>query len=143
MLKLIVAAAPYFLKAPGHKSDKQMARSFTALVLFVLSGISLILATFVFVTTQYGMTEGFLSVSFILFLLASVIYLKAGKPERTAPEPRSTIASNDPIAALLPDSIIDDPATSRILNQVSANPIATTLAAAAIGTIITREIMKD
>lgn len=143
MLKLIIAAAPYFLKASGQTSEKQMARSFTAIGLFVLSVISFIAAIFVFITLRYGLAEGFLSVGAIFFLLSCVTFLRVKKPKRDVAPNTPPIGSQDPIAALLPASIMKDPATSRIMNQVSANPIATTLAAVAIGTFITHEIMKD
>jgi len=49
----------------------------------------------------------------------------------------------DPIAALVPSAIMKDPAVTKLVGQITANPIATSVAAAAIGMIISREIMKD
>lgn len=143
MLKFLLAAAPYLLKAPGQTSQKQIARSFTALVLFALSGMTLAAATFIYVTSIYGAAIGFISVS-VMFLVAGLaLYFKAKNPRPSGKDNLPSSETSDPIAALVPESIMKDPTVTKLMNQVTANPVATSLAAAAIGMLITREIMKD
>ena len=143
MLKFLLAAAPYLLKAPSQTSQKQIARSFTALVLFGLSGMALAAATFIYVTSIYGAALGFITLS-IMFLLAGLaMYFKAKRPRRSGGDNLPSPTTSDPIAALVPDAIMKDPAVTKIMNQITSNPIATSVAAAAIGMLITREIMKD
>lgn len=143
MLKFLLAAAPYLLKAPSQTSQKQIARSFTALVLFALSGLTLAAATFIYVTSLYGAAIGFLTVS-IMFLVAGLaLYFKAKNASNLRNDNLPAAKTSDPIAALVPEAIMKDPAVTKIMNQVTANPVATSLAAAAIGMLITREIMKD
>jgi len=143
MLKFLIAAAPYVLKAPSQTSRKQVARSFIALVLLALSVVALIAAAFVYVTSIYGAAAGFVAVSAIFLIIGLPLFFKARNPRRLAKNAPPLIASSDPIAALVPDSVLRDPAVTKLLNQVVANPVATSLAAATIGMMITREIMKD
>ena len=143
MLKLLITAAPYLLRAPGQNSQKQIARSFTALVLFALSGLALVVAAFIYVTSIYGAAIGFLTVSVIFLMVGGIIYFKARNPKQLSNDNLPSTSTNDPVAALIPDGIMNDPAVSKLMGQVTANPIATSLAAATIGMIVTREIMKD
>ena len=143
MLKLLITAAPYLLKAPGHNSQKQIARSFTALVLFALSGLCVTVATFIYVMSVYGAAIGFLTVSVIFLVAGSILFFKARNPKQLSNDNLPAVSTNDPVAALIPDGIMKDPAVSKLLGQVTANPIATSLAAATIGMMLTREIMKD
>ena len=143
MLKFLLAAAPYLLKAPSKTSQKQIARSFTALVLFALSGIMLAAATFIYVTSLYGAAIGFITIS-VMFLIAGLaMYFKVRRPKQLHDDNLPSASTNDPIAALVPSAIMKDPAVTKLVGQITANPIATSVAAAAIGMIISREIMKD
>ena len=143
MLKLLITAAPYLLKARGQNSQKQIARSFTALVLFALSGLALIIAAFIYVTSIYGAAIGFIAISAIFMVGGSILYFKARTPKQLSNDNLPSASTNDPIATLIPEAIMKDPAVSKLMGQVTANPIATSLAAATIGIIVTREIMKD
>lgn len=145
MLKLLLATAPYLLKATSQTSKKQKVRSLTALVLFCLAGGALVAAAFVFVTSLYGAAVGFLTVSALFTLMGLVFYFKVKNPKsdkiKDVTSPAET--TTDPIAALIPEAALKDPAVAKLLNQVVSNPVATSLAAAAISMMITREIMKD
>jgi len=66
---------------------------------------------------------------------------KSPKPLKVN-QPRS-VQTADPLAGLIPESLMSDPAVTKLVGQIRANPIATSLAAATIGMLITREIMKD
>ena len=143
MLKLLLATAPYLLKAPSQTSKKQIARSFMALVLFALSGFAFVAAAFIYITTFYGAAVGFLSVGAIFLILALVLYYKAKNPKKPTKSTLPVAATTDPIAGLLPESLMQDPVVTKIMKQITANPVATSLAAATIGMMITREIMKD
>jgi len=145
MLKLLLATAPYLLKATSQSSKKQKVRSLTALVLFCFAGGALVAAAFVFVTSLYGAAVGFLTVSALFTLMGLVFYFKVKNPKsdkiKDVTSPAET--TTDPIAALIPEAALKDPAVAKLLNQVVSNPVATSLAAAAISMMITREIMKD
>ena len=143
MLKFLLAAAPYLLKAPNRNSHKQVARSFTALVLFAFSGLALCAAIFIYVTSLYGAALGFTSVSALLLIAGLAIFAKAKTPKGSNSGNLPAVQSSDPVAALVPDAVMEDPTVKRLMTQVAANPVATSLAAAAIGMLITREFMKD
>ncbi|NNE57264.1 MAG: hypothetical protein HKN36_04070 [Hellea sp.] len=144
MLKFLLAAAPYFLKTPGKNSKKQIARSFTALVLFAFSGFALVAAMFIYVTSLYGAALGFVSVSLVLFAMGIGLYLKAKWAlTQSSKVPAELAPTKDPIASIIPDSIIQEPTVKKLLNRISANPISTSVGAAAIGVLLAREILKD
>lgn len=143
MLKFLLTAAPYLLKAPSQSSQKQIARSFTALVLFAFSGITLCVAIFIFITSLYGPAIGFLCISVLLLLAGLALSYKAKHPTKSAVPAQNMSESQDPIAALVPDLILEDPTVKKALGHVSSNPVAASLAAVAIGMLITREFMKD
>lgn len=143
MLKFLLAAAPYLLKAPSQTSKKQIARSFTALVLFALSGMALVAATFVYVTSVYGAAIGFMSVSLVFLFTGLVLYFKTRSPKSLSKKHLPSSEISDPIASLVPEAVMRDPAVKKLMGQIIANPVAASLAAATIGMMITREIMKD
>jgi len=143
MLKFLLAAASYLLKAPSQTSQKQIARSFTALVLFALSGMALAAATFIYVTSIYGAAIGFMSISVMFSFAGLALYFKAKSPKLSGKDKLPSSDTSDPIASLVPDALMKDPTFTKVMNQVTANPVATSVATAAISMLITREIMKD
>jgi len=147
MLKILLAAAPYLLKA-SQSSEKQKARSFTALVLFALSGVMISAAIFVYLTSIYGAAVGFVSLSTFYLIVGLILVFKARKAHSTSrnlvsKDTKISTEIGDPMASFIPDAVLKDPAVTKILDQIKANPIATTLAAATIGMMLTREFMKD
>ena len=143
MLKLLLAAAPYVLSASPQKPKKRIARSLMASLLFALSGLMLTAAMFVYLTAVYGAAIGFLSVSALFFLVGLIMFFKSKSPKSLKVNQPRSVQSTDPLAGLIPESLMSDPAVTKLVGQIRANPIATSLAAATIGMLITREIMKD
>ena len=143
MIKFLLAAAPYLLNARQGSSQKQIARSITALVLFALSGFALVAAVFIYVMSVYGAALAFVCISVMFMAVGLILFLKTKKSGTSGREKLSDTPTSDPVAGLVPDAIMKDPAVSKLLGQVTANPIAASVAAAAIAMLITREIMKD
>jgi len=143
MLKLLLAAAPYILSASPQKPKKRIARRLMASLLFALSGLMLTAAMFVYLTAVYGAAIGFLSVSALFFFVGLIMFLKAKSPRLPKVNQPPSVQTTDPLAGLIPESLMKDPAVTKLMGQITANPIATSLAAASIGMLITREIMKD
>jgi hypothetical protein len=143
MFKFFLAAAPYFLKAPSQNSQKQIARSFTVLVLFAVSGISLLGALFIYITSIYGAALGLLCIGTVLFLAGLFLYFKAKKGTVEVTDNLPMAATSDPVAAILPNEVMRDPRVTKVLAQIAENPLASTVAAASIGMIISRELFKD
>ena len=143
MLKFLIAAAPYLLRAPEKTSQKQIARSFTALVLFALSGMFLSGAAFVYLSEIYGAAVGFLAVSILYFTVGLVLYLKAKRGAQSKTVIESEYETTDPIASLVPANVMSDPAVSKVVTYISKNPVAASVAAASIGMLLSRELFKD
>lgn len=143
MIKFLLTAAPYLLKMPAARSQKQVARSFTALALFALGGLALTAAAFIFVTSVYGAAVGFVTISGMFFTAGLVLFLKSKRAVVLKNEITIAGTSSDPIAAMVPDGVLKDPAVSKVLAQISKNPLAASAAAATIGMLITREFMGD
>lgn len=143
MLKLLIATAPYLLKVPSQKSPKQVVRSLAALALFALSGLMLAAALFIYLTSIYGAAIGFLSMGTLFLAAGLIVFYKKKKPKVASSNSLPATTTSDPIAALIPEAIIRDPAVTKLINQIASKPVATSLAAATIGMLITREVMKD
>ncbi len=143
MLKFLLAAAPYVLKAPNKSSQKQIARSFTALMLFALSAIMITAASFIYIASVYGAAIGLLVVAAICLLGGLALQWKAKSANRAVVQDTVLTETSDPLAAYVPDTILQDPNVSKVIGQIKANPLTAGLAAATIGMLLTREIMKD
>lgn len=143
MLKLLIATAPYLLKVPSQKSQKQVVRSLAALALFALSGLMLAAALFIYLTSIYGAAIGFLSMGTLFLTAGLMVFYKKKNPKVANSNSLPATTTSDPIAALIPEAIIRDPAVTKLINQIASKPVATSLAAATIGMLITREVMKD
>lgn len=143
MLKLLLAVAPYFINARDTSSQKQRAGSLPALLFYALCGITLITAIFVYVTSVYGFAIGFLAISGIFLSIGLFLSIKAKRQTAIKRNDAASASQTDPIAALVPSSVMQDPAVSKLVGQISANPLAASAIAVALGMIVTREFMKD
>ena len=143
MIKLLLRAAPYVLKMPSSKSQKREPRSLMAAILFGFGALALTASAFIYVSDVYGAAAGFLTVSAILFSAGLAFLYRAKRKPALKTEAIIADTSSDPIASMLPDAVLKDPSVSKALMQISKNPIAASVAAAAIGMLVTREFMGD
>lgn len=143
MLKLFLAVAPYILSAPTQTIPKKIARRLMAFVLFALSCLTFLVAIFILITSYYGAAIGFLSVSGFFLFTGLIFFYSAKRRRRTSNEKISHTQSADPIASFLPNSIVNTPTISRLVQQISENPVATSVGAAGIAMLLTRELSKN
>lgn len=143
MLKFLLTASPYLLKSSVLRPHKQMARSLAAYVLFVLSGLMFLIAVFIVVVTYYGAAAGFIVMGGICLFSALLMSIKVKKKPPANDEYISSIQSSDPLASLLPEGLIKDPAISSLIKKISENPIAATAAATGFAILVTRELTND
>jgi|GEM_PF-1494543 len=154
MLRLLLTAAPYLLKGPSKSSQKFIASRLLALALFVLGGLALLIALFLWIEPRFGADSAWLLTGLILFGLGVVFLSRSGsqaKALRVKASPTGlsltdtpgTLPKSDPLASILPESLRRDPNINAIMRQVSENPVAASAAALTIGMLISRELFGD
>ena len=158
MLKLLLASAPYLIRSSPKTSRRFIARRLLGLGLLALGGLTFLIALFLWMAPRYGADIAWLTVSGIFFVIGLICFMGGnsvkskpnGKASATSKstlsltETELTAGKTDPIAALLPDGLKQDPNVKAVIARVSENPVAASVAAVAIGMIISREIFgKD
>ena len=147
MLKLILAAAPYLLKAPKSAPSRSIGGALIGALLICVASVFLLVATFLVVDRNLGPEMACLTVGAVL-LIAGVVFWISSKPKLAAKASEQdasalVAAHNDPVAGLLPEGFKDMPAVQKIMSQMAANPVAASAAALSLGLLISHEIFKD
>lgn len=162
MLKLLLASAPYLIRSSPKTSRKFIAKRLLGMGLLVLGGVAFLIALFLWMAPRYGADIAWLAVSGIFCIIGLICFMSGnsvnsmqnGKTSGTSKSALSLTeikqnseqisGKTDPIAALLPDKLKQDPNVKAVIARVSENPVAASVAAVAIGMIISREIFgKD
>ncbi len=147
MLKLLLAAAPYLLKAPKSAPRRSIGGALVGALLICVAAIFLLVALFLVVQTNLGPEMACLTIGAILLIAGLVFWMssRAKLPAKAIDPEAAALAKTqqDPIAGLLPDGFKDSPAVKKIMTQMAENPIAASAAALSLGLIISHEIFKD
>lgn len=142
MIKYAKYAVPYLIKAPRRNPVKFLAGFALAYLLLGLAALFLFIASFIWLSKEFGTEIAFAATGGAMFLSAIILLVILKRPRaETAPMPAKI--AHDPLAKFVPDTLRDNPTVQKLLYQIGESPVTATATAVTVGMLLSRELLED
>lgn len=138
MIKYAKYAIPYLINTRRRKSSRNLVGLTAAWSLMLLSGIFLSIAGFIWFAQTYGISVAFAVAGGIMLFFAGILFLLLNRKSRAVVIDERV--ESDPLAKYVPDSLRENPAVQKLLQQIEENPAKATAAAVTVGMLLSREL---
>lgn len=147
MLKILLAAAPYILKAPRRSPEKKLAGMLASIVFFSFAALFILIGAFIFAAREYGSDIAFIALGVVFLIMGIIFFTKSHMDKRDRKKAESVagiaVAKTDPLAKLFPETIKNNPTVEKLLTQIATNPVTAVAAALSLGLLLAHEFLED
>lgn len=146
MLRFITLFLPLLIRLGAAKPAKTARGQIGVFLLSLLAAIFFLAAIFTWVAQNYGLDLAFVTIAIIFTLFAVGMTIKMRRAEQTKAKALlnsakdSSLGDEDPLAAYIPDDLLDDPTVQKFLDQIKDKPFLATIVAFIIGLILSTQL---
>lgn len=142
-LSLISLAAPILARqAPAVVTGRYKGSAIIWLS-FSAAFIALLTSAIIFAGSNWSYDLAFLGAGLLLLLPGLILLAKNMIDRQKKKQSRKSLAQSDPIMEALPDLIKTNPAFSSLVQNIQAHPVGSTAAAAALGYLLSQELLEE
>ena len=146
MLRFITLFLPLLIRLGTASPAKTARGQIGVFLLSLFAAIFFLAAIFTWVAQNYGLDLAFVTIAILLTLFALGLAMKMRRAQRTKPKALlksakdSSLGDEDPLAAYIPDDLLDDPTVQKFLDQIKDKPFLATIVAFIIGLMLSTQL---